>query len=373
MRPKICKDNGVNIPTSDCSTCEILEQKVDALTEALDEKQNVLTAGDYIEIEEDVISADLSDFYDKTTVDMLLNGVTAVEFQVVSALPETGDGNVVYLVPNGDTYEQYVYTNETWTNIGGTSETYVRNVYPVDGAEEYTAGWLSYTSGGSAFTPSEGVIYVLLQGTETSGTGDLIRWNGTQYKVVSDNGVIKGSYHSATQGRIKWEGNRLDPVRPLLSLTLGTDGTLTSELDGTQITEYASTANIASELTRRVPKAVRTYSGTLATLTSMTSYDSSLGAETATTAFNNCTCIGLVTATFDANATGDRLVGATLNEGTAINSGAKIRAASTGVTVISVPIITRMSANDHLRFEVWQNSGSNLNVTIAFRGIFIDD
>ena len=63
-----------------------------------------------------------SETYSKQEVDSLLSNFSG--FVVVSTLPETGDATKIYLVgPSGsmqDKYEEYIYSNNTWTKIGDT-------------------------------------------------------------------------------------------------------------------------------------------------------------------------------------------------------------------------------------------------------------
>lgn len=120
----------------------------------------------------------------------------------------------------------------------------VVNAYPISGATEYSSTWLSYTSGGSALTPSENELYVLMAGSETCGINSILRWNGSEYKIVSDDGVIKGDYSSSTKVRLTWQGNRLDPSQDVYRLYLENDGTLKSEVSGTTVAEYAKTTDI---------------------------------------------------------------------------------------------------------------------------------
>ena len=55
------------------------------------------------------------------------------------------------------------------------------NAYPVSGAEELSAGWLSETDGGEALTPAEGITYVLMANTTNYQANDEFTWNGTAY------------------------------------------------------------------------------------------------------------------------------------------------------------------------------------------------
>lgn len=361
MRPKICKDNGVNIPTSDCSTCEVLEAKVDALTEELENKQNVLTAGDHIVIEEDVISADLSDYYDKVAVDTMVNGINGVSFLVVDTLPETGDSRTIYLVSNGDGYDQYVYTNNTWTDIGATSTANVQNVYPITGATEFSANWLSLTDGGTAITPSQGIMYILVKGSETVGVGNILRWDGTTYKVVSDAGVVKGDYDASNNARLVWQGGRLNPNKTTYALKLTSDGTLTADYGGVQVAEY--------EKAGRVPKDIVARSDTFQ-IASGTLYQPTWGSSFTATGWG--LFLGTATAVFSANATGQRWLDVKLDD-IGINCWEKVQTASAGETVLSIPILAKVATGEQVKVGAWQNSGSTLGVAISMRGMFIYD
>lgn len=361
MRPKICKDNGVKIPTSDCSTCEVLGTKVDALTEELENKQNVLTAGDHIVIEEDVISADLSDYYDKVAVDTMVNGINGVSFLVVDTLPETGDSRTIYLVSNGDGYDQYVYTNNTWTDIGATSTANVQNVYPISGATEFSANWLSLTDGGSAITPSQGIMYILVKGSEAVGVGNILRWDGTTYKVVSDAGVVKGDYDASNNARLVWQGGRLNPNKTTYALKLTSDGTLTADYGGTQVAEYEKTGRVPRDIVAR-SDTIQIASGTL--------YQPAWGSSFTATGWG--LFLGTATAVFSANATGQRWLDVKLND-IGINCWEKVQTASAGETVLTIPILAKVATGEQVKVGAWQNSGSRLEVAISMRGMFIYD
>lgn len=65
----------------------------------------------------------------------------------------------------------------------------VIEAYPVSGATELSAGWLSETSGGSALTPTSGVIYVLMADTTNYATNTQFRWATNTYVKLNDGGV----------------------------------------------------------------------------------------------------------------------------------------------------------------------------------------
>lgn len=61
--------------------------------------------------------------------------------------------------------------------------------YPVTGAEELSAGWLSRTAGGSAFVPEKGKIYILMDDSASYTTNTQFRWSGTAYVKMLDGGI----------------------------------------------------------------------------------------------------------------------------------------------------------------------------------------
>lgn len=65
----------------------------------------------------------------------------------------------------------------------------VVEAYPVSGATELSAGWLASTSGGTAFTPETGKIYVLMADSTNYSANTQFRWSGTTYVKLNDGGV----------------------------------------------------------------------------------------------------------------------------------------------------------------------------------------
>ena len=61
--------------------------------------------------------------------------------------------------------------------------------YPVEGAVELSAGWLSLASGGAPFTPESGKIYILMEDSTTYKTNTQFRWGGTAYVKMLDGGI----------------------------------------------------------------------------------------------------------------------------------------------------------------------------------------
>lgn len=64
--------------------------------------------------------SDLENYYDKTTLDNIINTIKIGAYQVVSELPTTGKEGVMYLVGNEPPYEMYVWENNEFIEIGTT-------------------------------------------------------------------------------------------------------------------------------------------------------------------------------------------------------------------------------------------------------------
>ncbi len=65
-----------------------------------------------------------SETYTKQEVTTLINAIQKVTITIVQELPATGDSNVIYFVPKtgsgNDTYNEYIYINNSWEKIGDT-------------------------------------------------------------------------------------------------------------------------------------------------------------------------------------------------------------------------------------------------------------
>lgn len=65
-----------------------------------------------------------AEIYTKQEVTALINAIQKVTITIVEELPATGDSNVIYFVPKtgsgNDTYNEYIYINNSWEKIGDT-------------------------------------------------------------------------------------------------------------------------------------------------------------------------------------------------------------------------------------------------------------
>lgn len=148
---EVCGATGVYIdppetPSGDCD-CDEINYKIQLLNEELEAtkselayKQDVLSAGENITIENGVISSedtkytagnnvtisdgkitvDLSSYYNKTEVNNLFSSLDKARIEIVDELPATGETNVIYFVKNDDIYDEYVYINGEFVKIGDT-------------------------------------------------------------------------------------------------------------------------------------------------------------------------------------------------------------------------------------------------------------
>lgn len=71
------------------------------------------------------VKANIEDVYDKRTVDEKIAAIATLHFEVVPALPQVGEPNIIYLVPKGaekdNNYDEYIYVGGKWEIIGSTS------------------------------------------------------------------------------------------------------------------------------------------------------------------------------------------------------------------------------------------------------------
>lgn len=60
-------------------------------------------------------------------------GITGIKFEIVSTLPATGDAGTIYLISHGgsgtDIYDEYVYVNNAWEQIGTTAADFTNVAY----------------------------------------------------------------------------------------------------------------------------------------------------------------------------------------------------------------------------------------------------
>ena len=60
-------------------------------------------------------------------------GITGISFEIVQTLPATGDPGTIYLISHGgsgtDVYDEYVYVNNAWEQIGTTSADFTDVAY----------------------------------------------------------------------------------------------------------------------------------------------------------------------------------------------------------------------------------------------------
>lgn len=125
MKPSMCNNTEVTLPEVDCD-CEGLSNRITALEDFSDDADDrigtlenccgdvndtLVSHGQSINL----INHDIEDLNDR--VDNL-SGLTVVK---VNSLPATGASNTIYLVPNGDSSDMWMYIEGNWEKVGDTA------------------------------------------------------------------------------------------------------------------------------------------------------------------------------------------------------------------------------------------------------------
>lgn len=146
----ICGDDRVFLPDlGPCDECAAFQEQLNTLSNTVDGKQDQLTPGEGVTMENNVLSLDIDSIPDMQGAtagndgkhglvpkpfmgdhDKVLHGdgtwrkTEGTSFEKVDALPTTGVNNIIYLVPgsSGNGYDMWVWdgTNEEWVSVGST-------------------------------------------------------------------------------------------------------------------------------------------------------------------------------------------------------------------------------------------------------------
>lgn len=196
--------DGITIASDEISVNDTIQRKLTAGTNiTIDPTTNTIsatgggstyTAGDGITISDaNVISTIMqaSDYYNKTEVDNLLSALESVEMKVVTALPATGEGHIIYLLDNGSGYDQYVYSDNQWHNIGSTSID-LTNYYTkaetnnlLDNKQDKLTAGQGITISGNNTISSDAVAYTAGDNI-TIESGNIISAVDTKYTAGTD-------------------------------------------------------------------------------------------------------------------------------------------------------------------------------------------
>lgn len=181
---------------------------------------------------------DLSNYYNKQEVNALIGQMSSITFEVVDELPETGDASTIYLVDDGQGgYDQYIYTEDEWVQIGTTSvdlSDYVAKsellnmVYPVGALYMSTSNTSPATLFGGTwerikdrFILASGDTYTNVTGTGGAATVTLNANQGA-YPAISVNtatGYVEHSHNpNSTQDQFL-VGSGLSRTRTAISST----------------------------------------------------------------------------------------------------------------------------------------------------------
>lgn len=141
--------------------------------------------------------------YTQTEVNELIGAIKTLKIEIVDNLPETGESNIIYLVPSQKTtaesiYDEYIYINGSWEMIGSTA---------IDLADYYTkedinALLLNYVTSSDIEEKLKG--YVKSNDYATKDNAGIIKVDDI-YNVSVDNGAIHTN--SLTQSQYEEKAN----------------------------------------------------------------------------------------------------------------------------------------------------------------------
>lgn len=284
-------------------------------------------AGNNITIDGDdlkVISADLSNYYDKADVDAIIGAIEVGGYEIVDTLPATGQPMIIYLVPRqAGGYERWIYSNDTWIDLGDTDTV-------------YTAG-----------------DFITISDANVISATDM------RLKDAGNDTVITAQYSGAAVDAdyiAGWDNYKV------VAMNKATSSTASNNSENSRI---ASTAFVQNAINRRLPKSiVKTWVDNF-TIANSTATEK----EFPWSAPANGALIGMATAVYAANATGIRRL--KVNSMSSYAQ-AQLPASANGAFVISVPFCVQMNTGNKIKVQFYQNSGGNLAVSaIQMEGYFI--
>lgn len=124
-----------SLPTVNDATLTITQNGTQVATFSANASSNVSAA-----ITVPTATSDLtndSDYQTGTQVSSAIataiSGITGISFEIVQTLPATGDAGTIYLVSHGGSgtniYDEYVYVNNAWEQIGTTAADFTDVAY----------------------------------------------------------------------------------------------------------------------------------------------------------------------------------------------------------------------------------------------------
>lgn len=260
-----------------------------------------------------VISADLSNYYDKADVDAIVGAIEVGGYEIVDTLPATGKPMIIYLVPRqAGGYERWIYSNNTWVDLGDTDTI-------------YTAG-----------------NFITISDANVISATDM------RLKDASNDTVITAQYSGSAVDAdyiAGWNNYKI------VAMNKATGSTAANNSENSRI---ASTAFVQNAINNRF--------GNIPYL-SQANVSLPNNAQTRYLSWkapSNGKIIGIADAIFPANATGVRHV-ATERDGGSIGA-VQWQGASGGKTTIQQIFINNINSGQELKVRLYQNSGSAMTV-----------
>ena len=145
----------------------------------------------------------------KKYVDDSISALSLVSFLVVQTLPQTGESNIIYLVPKSTAqtnnyYDEYIYTNNAWEKIGDTEIDLTNYVKNTDYATSSKGGVIKPANGYATDITNDGKLYALVKtyAEYTSGLNNTFVSKGTLENVITGKGLTTKSYVDGLVGDI---------------------------------------------------------------------------------------------------------------------------------------------------------------------------
>lgn len=184
-----------DLTLAECSECDGLEARLTDLEEEVDE---CCTSVKETLSEHATELVNLND--DLNALVAEVRSLTGLQVVQVEELPETGQANTIYLVPNGQANDMYMYLEDEWVLVGDTSvdlSGYVKTTDLLDAIYPVGSIYMSVNS----VSPQ-----ILFGGTWTQLENKFLLGAGTEYTAGSTGGSAYIQSHTHTHNFTTGQG-----------------------------------------------------------------------------------------------------------------------------------------------------------------------
>lgn len=182
-KPYMCGGSDLTLPG--CSDCDDLRSRIDALEEELEEccKEVKDTLATHTE--------QITDIYNQLdALNIQISSLTGLRTEVVEALPQVGEPNVIYLIEDqGGQYSMWLYSDDEWLQVGGGN---------IDLTDYVTNTSLQTTLANYVTNPDLTTALAGKQDKLTASTGIRIDSNAIQRVPLLNEIVVRGNSTAPT-------------------------------------------------------------------------------------------------------------------------------------------------------------------------------